>query len=154
MKVFVFWTGVVSLLSGAGLQISSLSVLLIPAAQPGMMSHVFGLMAMFIGATLVLCSRNLHRRGPIVAWVRSTSTGRIHRHDRLWRVWRRWNVNGPGRSVGPRRRLDLSDRPATAFGHTAAHHNSRSERDCVFRLMPCQNQFPWRFIDYVALDGS
>ena len=33
-----------------------------------MLLHVFGLMAMFIGATLVLCSRDLTRRGTIVAW--------------------------------------------------------------------------------------
>ena len=68
MKAFVFWTAMVSLLSAAGLQFPAISMLLMPTQQIGMLSHLFGLMAMFIGMTLMLCSRDLAQRGPIVAW--------------------------------------------------------------------------------------
>ena len=33
-----------------------------------MLMHVFGLMALFLGIMLVLSSRDLARRGPLVAW--------------------------------------------------------------------------------------
>ena len=33
-----------------------------------MFLHVFGLMAMFLGVMLILCSRDLPRRGSLVAW--------------------------------------------------------------------------------------
>ena len=56
----------VSLLSDAGLQFPAISMLLMPTQQIGMLSHVFGLMAMFIG--IALCSHDLAQRGPIVAW--------------------------------------------------------------------------------------
>ena len=58
----------ISVVSGAGLQFSAVSVQLMPTEQPGMLLHVFGLMVVFIGAALILCSRDLTRRGPIVAW--------------------------------------------------------------------------------------
>ena len=78
MKAFVFWTAMVSLLSAAGLQFPAISMLLMPTQQIGMLSHVFGLMAMFIG--IALCSRptRSHRRlGGHVA------IGRFCRHGRL-----------------------------------------------------------------------
>ena len=30
--------------------------------------HIFGLMAVFLGVMLILCSRDLHSRGTLVAW--------------------------------------------------------------------------------------
>ena len=68
MKAFVFWAAVISVVSGVGLQLPAVSAQLMPTEQPGMLLHVFGLMAAFIGATLIPCSRDLTRRGPIVAW--------------------------------------------------------------------------------------
>ena len=58
----------ISVVSGVGLQFSAVSVQRMPTEQPGMLLLVFGLMATFISATLILCSRDLTRRGPIVAW--------------------------------------------------------------------------------------
>ena len=68
LKAFVFWAAVISVVSGVGLQLPAVSAQLMPTEQPGMLLHVFGLMAAFIGATLILCSRDLTRRGPLVAW--------------------------------------------------------------------------------------
>ena len=50
MKLFVLWTGVLSVLAGAGLQFTAVSGQLMPAEQPGMLVHLFGLMAAFLGA--------------------------------------------------------------------------------------------------------
>jgi hypothetical protein len=68
MKQFIFWTGMLSLLAGAAFQFPALSSRLMPSEQPGMLMHVFGLMAMFQGVMLVFCARDLRNRGNLVAW--------------------------------------------------------------------------------------
>ena len=68
MKNFVLWTGLISLFSGAALQFPGFSGLLMPSEPPGMLLHLFGLMAMFLGIMLLICSRDLERRGSIVIW--------------------------------------------------------------------------------------
>lgn len=43
-------------------------MLLMPTERQGMLMHLFGIMAVFIGITLVLCSSDLRRRGCVVLW--------------------------------------------------------------------------------------
>ena len=114
MKAFVFWTAMVSLLSGAGLQFPAIAMLLMPTQQIGMLSHVFGLMAMFIG--IALCSRptRSHRRlGGHVA------IGRFCRHGRLRNLWRWRAADAVGRGIRSRRRPDLPHRVAAPSTHIA-----------------------------------
>ena len=68
MKAFVFWTGTLSVAAGAAFQFPDLAAYLMPSAQPGMLLHLFGLMAIFLGGMLILCSRDLKRRGALVIW--------------------------------------------------------------------------------------
>ena len=68
MKAFVFWTGIVSILSGAGLQLPALSAYLTPGTPSGMLLHVFGPLAIFLGVMLQIYSRDLEHRGVLVAW--------------------------------------------------------------------------------------
>ena len=68
MKPFVFWTGIISVASGIVLQFPFLTSILMPLEQPGMSQNLMGLMAIFIGITLVICSRDLKNRGQIVVW--------------------------------------------------------------------------------------
>jgi hypothetical protein len=68
MRRFVFWTGVISVAAGVGLQSPALAAALIPSAEPGWLIHVFGVMAVFIGVMLALCSRDLRARGSLVVW--------------------------------------------------------------------------------------
>ena len=64
----MFWTGALSVAAGAALQLPVLAAYLMPSAQPGMLLRVFGLMAIFLGGMLILCSRDLRRRGTLVVW--------------------------------------------------------------------------------------
>lgn len=68
MKKFVFWTGMISILAGFALQWPSLAPVLMPSAEPGMLLHLFGAMAMFLGTMLIVCSRDLRNRGSLVVW--------------------------------------------------------------------------------------
>lgn len=68
MRRFVFWTGMSSLAVGLGLQFQGLAVYLMPSAEPGMLLHLAGLMAVFAGIMLMLCSRDLKQRGTLVIW--------------------------------------------------------------------------------------
>ncbi len=68
MKAFIFWTALISIVSGVGLQFDGLARQLMPGEQPGMLLHLFGAMAIFIGATLILCARDLRARASIVMW--------------------------------------------------------------------------------------
>jgi hypothetical protein len=68
MRRFVFWTGASSLGVGLGLQFQGLAAYLMPSAEPGMLLHLSGLMAIFMGILLMLCSRDLKRRGSLVVW--------------------------------------------------------------------------------------
>ncbi len=68
MRRFVFWTGMLSLSVGLGLQLQGLAAYLMPSAEPGMLLHLAGLMAMFMGIMLVVCSRDLQQRGALVLW--------------------------------------------------------------------------------------
>ena len=68
MKAFIICTGVVSGLAGVGLQVPSLNAQLFPAPPPVLVLRVFGLVAIFLGLMLILCSRDLKHRGVLVAW--------------------------------------------------------------------------------------
>lgn len=68
MRAFIFWTGILSVLSGAGFQFPTVSTYLMPGVPQGMLLHVFGLMAIFLGLMLVFCARDLKHRGVLVAW--------------------------------------------------------------------------------------
>jgi hypothetical protein len=68
MKQFIHWTGIISLVSGASLQFPAVAARLMPTESAGMLMHVFGVMAMFIGITLIICARDLGTRAPIVMW--------------------------------------------------------------------------------------
>lgn len=68
MPTFVLLTGLASVLAGLALQVPALSARLMPTEPGGMLMHLFGAMAMFLGVMLVLSSRDLPRRGCIVAW--------------------------------------------------------------------------------------
>lgn len=68
LKAFVFYTALISIFSGIGLQFPAFGALLMPTERPGLLLHLFGLMALFLGVMLVLCSRDLPRRAPLVAW--------------------------------------------------------------------------------------
>ena len=68
MKSFVHWTGVSSLLAGVGFQFPGFASLMMPTVHPGMLTHLFGLMAMFLGVMLVLCARDLTHRATLVMW--------------------------------------------------------------------------------------
>lgn len=58
----------ISVVSGLSLQFSQIAQLLMPTEQAGMVMHLFGAMAVFLGVMLIYCSRNLHARGVLVAW--------------------------------------------------------------------------------------
>ena len=68
MKQFIFWTGMISVVSGLSLQFSQIAQLLMPTEQAGMVMHLFGAMAVFLGVMLIFRSRNLQARGVLVAW--------------------------------------------------------------------------------------
>jgi hypothetical protein len=68
MKQFVFWTGMLSLVAGVAFQFPTIASRLMPSEQQGMLMHVFGLMAMFLGVMLAFCARDLRNRGNLVAW--------------------------------------------------------------------------------------
>ena len=68
MKTFVFATGVIDILAGIGFQFESFSARLMPAEQPRMLIHLFGLIAVFLGIMLIFSSRDLKHRGNLVIW--------------------------------------------------------------------------------------
>jgi hypothetical protein len=68
MKQFVLLTGIISVVAGVSLQFPAVASQMMPTEQFGMLMHVFGLMAVFIGVMLFLCSRDLKRRAPLVMW--------------------------------------------------------------------------------------
>lgn len=68
MKAFIIWTGLVSGLAGVGLQVPSLTAQLFPEPPPALVLRVFGLVAVFLGLMLILCSRDLKHRGALVVW--------------------------------------------------------------------------------------
>jgi len=58
----------ISSISGAVLQFSPLSARLFLGAHSSMLLHVFGLVAIFLGLMLILCSRNLKHPAVLVIW--------------------------------------------------------------------------------------
>jgi hypothetical protein len=68
MKAFVFWTGITNLFAGVAFQFPAFSALILPSEQPGVYMHLFGLLVIFLGTTLVFCSRDLTHRGTLVVW--------------------------------------------------------------------------------------
>ena len=68
MRNFVFWTGMANVLAGVALQFPSVAMKFMPSAPANMVMHLFGAMAFLIGVMVVLCSRDLKRRGALVAW--------------------------------------------------------------------------------------
>jgi hypothetical protein len=75
VRSFIFWTGLISVLAGAGLQFPIVAATLMPKEQPGMLLHMFGLMAIFLGVMLVISSRDLAHRAPMVVWEGILRTG-------------------------------------------------------------------------------
>jgi len=53
---------------GAALQVPAISLSLMPNHPPGMLTHLLGLVAMFLGLVLVYCSRDLPHRATLVIW--------------------------------------------------------------------------------------
>jgi hypothetical protein len=68
MKTFVTWTGLISVVSGCALQFSTIARQLMPSEQVGMVMHLFGGMAVFLGVMLVFSARDLKSRGVLVVW--------------------------------------------------------------------------------------
>ncbi len=68
MKHFVFWTGILDILAGLGCQISQAFALVVQSEPVGLTTHLFGLVAIFLGIMLILCARDLQRRGTFVVW--------------------------------------------------------------------------------------
>jgi hypothetical protein len=68
VRALIFWTGIVNLVVGAAVQSPALAVLVLPSEQPGMMVQLFGAIVMFLGVMLVICTRDLKRRGSLVIW--------------------------------------------------------------------------------------
>ena len=58
----------ISLISGCAVQFPAMANLVMPAESPGMVMHLFGAMAVFLGVMLVFSARNLRTRGALVAW--------------------------------------------------------------------------------------
>lgn len=55
-------------ISGVLLQFSPISVRLFPEVHSSMLLHVFGLVAIFLGLMLIVCSRDLKHRAVLVIW--------------------------------------------------------------------------------------
>jgi hypothetical protein len=68
MKSFVFWTGILDLLAGIGFQISHVSRYVLPSEPAGLTMRLFGMVTVFLGVMLVVCSRDLERYARLVAW--------------------------------------------------------------------------------------
>ena len=58
----------ISLISGCAVQFPAMASLVMPAESPGMVMHLFGATAAFLGVMLVFSARNLRTRGALVAW--------------------------------------------------------------------------------------
>lgn len=58
----------ISVVSGLALQAPIIATRLLPAEPPGMVVHIFGAMAVFIGVMLAFSARDLRNRGVLVAW--------------------------------------------------------------------------------------
>ena len=69
MAKFVFWTGIYDLVVGIGFFVPGLAPLL-GIKQPESLFFVWSLalLVTYLGVLLVLCSRNLSRRGTLVYW--------------------------------------------------------------------------------------
>ena len=85
MKRFVFWTGMISVVSGLALQAPIIATRLLPAEPPGMVVHIFGAMAVFIGVMLAFSARDLRNRGVLVAWEGVLPLW-LRVHGWLWRL--------------------------------------------------------------------
>lgn len=68
MKKFVLWTGILGAISGVGLLVPSIYKLLMPSENPGLLSSLYGMLAVFLGTMLIFCSRDLRHRGTLVVW--------------------------------------------------------------------------------------
>jgi len=69
MKKFVFWTGVYNIVLGLGFLLPPLvDFLQVPAPESGVWVRLPAIMVIFLGILLVICSRNLRARAPIVYW--------------------------------------------------------------------------------------
>lgn len=68
MKAFVHWTGLLSLLAGIGFFVPAMPPP-VPGLPPGMATQLLGAEVAMIGLFVMLCARDLRRRGAIVGWV-------------------------------------------------------------------------------------
>jgi hypothetical protein len=67
-KQFILGPGMLSIVAGGGLQIQKLSNIIMPSESAGLLMHLFGAMAIFLGIMLIFCSRDLQHRGCLVVW--------------------------------------------------------------------------------------
>jgi len=69
MKKFVFWTGVYNIVAGVGFFFPGIVRLLgVRLPEPDLWLWVVAATIIFSGIVLVLCSRNLATRAPLVYW--------------------------------------------------------------------------------------
>ena len=68
MRRFVFWTGVYNVLSGITFIVpGSLKLLGINLPGPGW-PQIVGVLVVYLGIVLIICSRDLSARAPLVCW--------------------------------------------------------------------------------------
>ncbi len=69
MKAFVFWTGIYNFVAGLSLFFPALhSFLGIAVPESVVWGELIGMLVVLLGVILIVCSRNLQTRAPIVYW--------------------------------------------------------------------------------------
>jgi hypothetical protein len=68
MTTFVFATGLCNVFAGLLVLMPGGLPLIMPAVDRGLPLTLFGLVVVFLGIMLILCSRDLRARGSLVAW--------------------------------------------------------------------------------------
>jgi len=68
MRKFVFWTGILNVVSGLGFVSGAVSFLGIKLPASGIWNWGLGAAIIYSGVVLVLCSRNLATRASLVYW--------------------------------------------------------------------------------------
>ena len=69
MKQFVFWTGVYNILLGLGFLFPPMvGFLRVPVPESGVWVQLPATLVIYLGVLLILCSRSLRSRAPLVCW--------------------------------------------------------------------------------------
>lgn len=68
MKAFVFWTGIMNFSFGLGFMFPAMAQYLGEVAPTLVWSQLLGVILMFLGVILVLCSRDIERYATIICW--------------------------------------------------------------------------------------